>query len=189
MERIKRTLRAPSNYKDADKIAAYIEEKALDKWQYTAIDGLGQIVCIAWAVEDEPVKWLIGDEQQMLVRFLTETELHNCYVIGHNVINFDLRFIKQRCYVNNVIDANKTLPFYSRFNDSKVFDTQQAWAGYNGYVSLSNLAYALGIETDPEDISGSQVYDYWKAGNMDAVVRHCVSDVETVRKVAKRMGV
>jgi hypothetical protein len=56
IERLVAKIEAPSNYKDAEKITAYRNEKAADAVNRTALSGLfGRICVAAWAINNFPV--------------------------------------------------------------------------------------------------------------------------------------
>src|SRR5437868_524740 len=66
-------------------------------------------------------------------------------VVGHNIINFDLPFIFQRCLANNI--AVKPFVDLSNFNVLGVYDTMRAWwLGGRNRVALDDIAWALGLE-------------------------------------------
>ena len=56
----------------------------------------------------------------------------------------------------------------------------------NKYTKLKDICEFLGIE-QKDEIDGSQVWDAYKAGQMDKIIEHCESDVKAVRELYKRM--
>ena len=64
----------------------------------------------------------------------------------------------------------------------------QAWAGYKGRISQDNLAKALGIPGKPDDIDGSKVWDFVKAGKVDRVAEYNTYDVATVVEIHRRIN-
>lgn len=105
--------------------------------------------------------------------------------IGHNVVNFDIRFIWQRAIVLGI----KMPGWFPR--DPKpwghdVFDTMTAFAGQRGTVGLDKLCIALGLE-GKGDIDGSMVGDLWAAGEYDRIAEYCKADVERTRAVHRKM--
>ena len=65
-------------------------------------------------------------------------------------------------------------------------DLMRVWASdYRDYVSLANCAKFLGIPHDGGD--GSEIYDLWKANDMNAIAEHCKRDIETVKKIYQRI--
>jgi hypothetical protein len=207
-------IKAPANYKDADKIADYIAGKRAeieagieDKWRKTSFDGaLGHICVIGMAVDGgEPVAIYSHEygnplaERNMLAQFFEAVELAGSRAlsggtrstvapvfVGHNLIDFDLRFIFQRAVMLG-IKPPACIPFDAKPWDKSVFDTMTAWAGVRNRVSLDKLCKAFGIETPKDGIDGSKVWDYVKAGKIDEVAAYCARDVEATRKVYKRL--
>jgi hypothetical protein len=152
----------------------------------TSFDGaFGRILCIGYAVDDEPTDVLIGDERDILVRFWELARSVSHYV-GHNVMDFDLRFIYQRSIVCGV-RPSVNLSF-ARYRCDPIYDTMKEWVKWSKTnVGLEHLALALGIPTPKEGIDGSQVFDFYKAGKLDEIADYCKRDVETTRAVYKRM--
>src|SRR5205085_5538680 len=67
-------------------------------------------------------------------------------LVGHNIVNFDLPFIFQRCLVNNI--TVKPLVDLSEFRVAGVYDTMRSWwLGGRNRVALDDIAWALGIES------------------------------------------
>jgi hypothetical protein len=152
----------------------------------TSFDGaFGRILCIGYAVDDGPVDALTGDECDILVRFWDLARSASRYV-GHNVMDFDLRFIYQRSIVCGV-RPSVNLSF-ARYRSDPIYDTMKEWVKWSSTsVGLEHLALALGIPTPKEGIDGSQVFDFYKAGKLDEIADYCKRDVETTRAVYKRM--
>jgi len=147
-----------------------------------------RILCLAYALEppaDFPVAVLGGDEREILQSFwklATETNLF----VGHNVLDFDLRFIHQRSMIHQ-IKPSRELPF-ARFRSAPIFDTMHEWSKWGReHVSLDLLARALGIPSPKECLDGSKVYPYYLAGKLAEICEYCKCDVDTVRQVYRRL--
>ncbi len=147
-----------------------------------------RILCLAYALEppaDSPVAVLGGDEREILQSFwklATETNLF----VGHNVLDFDLRFIHQRSMIHQ-IKPSRDLPF-ARFRSAPIFDTMHEWSKWGReHVSLDLLARALGIPSPKECLDGSKVYPYYRAGKLAEICEYCKCDVDTVRQVYRRL--
>lgn len=154
----------------------------------TSFDGtFGRILCLGYAENDEPVKVINGDgnEAGMLAEFW-EIARNKDLFIGHNVMDFDLRFIYQRSIINN-IKPSKDLNF-ARYRNFPIFDTMREWTKWaNGAIGLEALALALGLPTPKDGIDGSQVYAFYQKGKVEEICEYCKRDVETTRKVYKKM--
>jgi hypothetical protein len=198
---------APSNYKDADKIAEYCASKKAalqaefvsnlqQKINATGLDGaFGQVFCVGWAAEDdEPTTSYGMDERTVLENFgkslrVRAGEQHTTTVIGHNVSAFDLRFLQQRFIVNGIrppfviARAAQAKPWEM----DKVFDTMVQWAGVGGRISLERLCLALSLPSPKGELDGSKVWQFVQDGRHDEVARYCERDVQTARAVHRRM--
>jgi len=108
-------------------------------------------------------------------------------LVGHNVINFDLPFIFQRCLVNNI--AVKPFIDLSEFRVQGVYDTMRGWwLGARKPVALDDLAWALGIESSKtSEVEGSRVFELYQAGKLAQIREYNLNDVRVTRKVYERM--
>jgi predicted PolB exonuclease-like 3'-5' exonuclease len=147
-----------------------------------------RILCLAYALEpppDAPVSVLRGDEREILQGFwqlASETSLF----VGHNVLDFDCRFIYQRSVIHQ-IKPSRELPF-ARYRSAPVFDTMHEWSKWGReHMSLGLLAQTLGIPSPKESLDGSKVYPYFRAGRIDEICDYCIGDVITVRQVYRRL--
>src|SRR6185436_13737365 len=108
-------------------------------------------------------------------------------IVGHNIINFDLPFIFQRCLANNI--AIKPFIDLSEFHVRGVYDTMRAWwLGGRNRVALDDIAWALGIESSKtSEVEGSRVFELYQAGRLAAIREYNLNDVRVTRKVYERM--
>ena len=203
-------IKAPSNYKDEVKIAEYIAAKRVeieasfdDRYRKTSFDGaMGQIVCISYAINDsEPVNLYAYNngvgEDDLIAAFYRDIKLHydpsnqqRPVFIGHNILNFDLRFLFQRSVMLG-IKPPMMIPFKAKPWDDSVFDTMTAWAGVGNRVSLAKLCNVFGLAAKGseigEEIDGSKVWDFVKAGRIEEVSTYCGGDVVRTREIYKRL--
>ena len=192
-------IEAPGNYKKPESIEKWKQEKgreeAEQQYRKTALDGLyGEICSIAWAIDDDEVQSYTRDESlseaallSRFLQFISEAKSRTRPVwVGHNILEFDLKFLQQRFWVNNINPAEYgvVLPVNER-HGTHVFDTMKAWAGWRGYVKQDALCKAFGLPVS--DMDGSQVYDAWLAGEYEKIREYNESDVETVRELYRRM--
>ena len=108
-------------------------------------------------------------------------------LVGHNLIGFDLPFIFQRCLVHCI--SAKPLVDLSEYRVRGVFDTMHAWwLGAKRFVSLDDIAWALGIESSKTATAeGSKVFELYQAGKLDEIREYNLNDVRVTRKVYERM--
>ena len=168
-----------------------VAEKA---WRKTALNGgYGQIYCIGVAMGyKEPFVIQMDNEKEMLQCFFAKIneavkELHSHHgsivFIGHNV-EWDLRFLYQRCVINGVEPTVELI--HSKYSPH-VFDTMQQWAGFGNRISLDDLCQILNIPTPKQGIDGSQVWDFVQQGKGQEVMEYCRRDVAAVQAIYRRM--
>ena len=205
-----KAIKAPSNYKDAVKIEEYVNAKKIeieasfdDRYRKTSFDGaLGQIVCISFAIDDgEPVnlyasQWATS-EALVIKSFYDAIKLNynpssqqRPVFIGHNVVNFDLRFLFQRSVMLG-IQPPLFVPFKAKPWDDTVFDTMIQWAGVGNKVSLAKLCKVFGLAAKGseigDEIDGNKVWDFVKAGRIEDVAKYCGGDVSRTRDIHKKL--
>lgn len=189
------TLPAGQDRHDALKNIHKTKSKKSKKYQKTFKDlinstnfdgAFGRIFCIAYAINDEPVKALVGSEKQILEKFWELVKDVNLF-IGHNVLDFDLRFIYQRSIILK-IKPSRDISF-RRYSSDVVFDTMHEWNKwvFGNSCSMDYLAHAMDLPTSKDEMDGSQVYDYYKSGKFEEIVKYCKKDVELNRKIYRRM--
>ena len=130
------------------------------------------------------------DEKKALLRFIQYMkgfDIETDELVGHNIIGFDLPFIFQRCLVHCI--SAKPLVDLREFNVRGVFDTMHHWwLGAKRFVSLDDIAWALGIESSKtEVVEGSKVFDLYHAGRLAEIREYNLNDVRVTRKVYERM--
>jgi ketosteroid isomerase-like protein len=131
------------------------------------------------------IEALQGEEPDIIKGFWRLAEDCNLFV-GHNVLDFDLRFIYQRSIIHQ-IKPSRDIPF-ARFRNAPIYDTMQEWSRWGReHVSLDALSRALGIPSPKETLDGSKVYPYYRAGKLAEIIEYCKRDVESARKVYRRL--
>lgn len=205
-DEIAANIKPPGNMKKADTIAAW---EANDKpsaieeaWLRTAFDGTdGEIILIGFAHRDDSIAVVraptLGDERALIEEafermddVLVPGDNGRLTVVGHNVVDFDLRFIWQRAVIHGIKPPD-WMPFHRAPWDSAVFDTMFAWAGAGRKVSLDRICRVLGVATKGteigEDMDGSRVWEFYSSGRLDELETYCAGDVSRVREIFKRM--
>jgi hypothetical protein len=130
------------------------------------------------------------NEKKSLLAFLEFMKDFDCEtdeIVGHNLIGFDLPFIFQRCLVHCI--PAKPLVDLSEFRVRGVFDTMHHWwLGAKRFVSLDDVAWALGIESSKTATAeGSKVFDLYQEGKLAEIREYNLNDVRVTRKVYERM--
>lgn len=195
------TIEPPGNISKTETIAAWHAEKKpgiIDEaWKKTSFDGAhGHICVIGYAFDDVPSKYIssnnwLKDEASILQKFYSMVDEYcnaspNCrpIFIGHNLVEFDLRFMFQRSVVLGV-KPSRHIPFSAKPWDDNVYDTMIRWGARSG-SSLDKITRAIGL-SGKGDINGSMVWDYVKSGRLAEVAQYCRHDVELTRDLYRRM--
>jgi len=174
------------------KLAKYNKEtKSKEEiYRQTAISGdFGRIFCIGYAINNQPVEIIKGEEIEILKKWWQIANSADLFV-GHNIMDFDLRFIFKRSVVNKIKPTAKHLNLsFARYKSFPIFDTMREWEKWSqSFVSLDVLAKALSLKSSKTDvIDGSKVYDYYQKGKYQEIYDYCKKDVELTRQVYKRM--
>jgi hypothetical protein len=136
---------------------AWVAERQASRVQVLT-DGTGQ----TWPMEPEPV-----------------------HLVAHNAA-FDVPYLRNRCIALGVKPSFR-LPGGMDRPGKHYTCTMLEWAGYGGKVSLRRLALALGLPDPKGGMEGSQVYDAWQAGHVEAIAAYNLSDARMVKAIAERM--
>jgi predicted PolB exonuclease-like 3'-5' exonuclease len=124
------------------------------------------------------------------MRFLNLAHLDmNTVFVGHNISSFDLRFLMQRCIINNVkMNPVLKLACQAKAWDKLIGDTMLIWnPDRDRRISLDRLCKALGVKTSKGDMDGSKVYETYLAGDLTKIADYCREDVRAVRECYNRM--
>ena len=147
-----------------------------------------KILCLCYAIEPpvgSEVQVLEGEETEIITNFWKLAVDCNLFV-GHNILDFDLRFIYQRSIIHQ-IKPSRELPF-ARFRSAPIFDTMHEWSKWGlEHASLDLLSRTLSIPSPKESLDGSKVYPYYRAGKLADIVNYCKCDVDSVRRVYRRL--
>jgi predicted PolB exonuclease-like 3'-5' exonuclease len=147
-----------------------------------------KILCLCYAIEPpvgSEVQVLEGEETEIIKNFWKLAVDCNLFV-GHNILDFDLRFIYQRSIIHQ-IKPSRELPF-ARFRSAPIFDTMHEWSKWGReHASLDLLSRTLSIPSPKETLDGSKVYPYYRAGKLADIVNYCKCDVDSVRQVYRRL--
>lgn len=161
---------------------------------------MGQVVCIGFAIDDGDVDCVMTGSEGA-VEHTTLCLFHDAIVaaldtpryksrrpkwIGHNIINFDLRFLAQRAMACGVHELLDLLPLDAKPWSDNVYDTMTRWAGHGNRISLDDLCWALGLD-GKSGMTGADVWPMYQRGEYERIRQYCAEDVERVRRVYYRM--
>jgi hypothetical protein len=185
-----------------DKKHSKFEKEDFDEFvAKTSFDGaFGRVLCIGYAVDDESpqIFYNENDEKKTLREFWDLVNAisispsnpqypdYGVVFIGHNVMDFDLRFLYQRSIVLGVPPAYDIN--FARYRNYPIFDTMKEWVKWsNNAIGLEYLALALGIPSPKDGIDGSRVAEFHKKGKDKEICEYCKRDVTTARDVYRKM--
>jgi predicted PolB exonuclease-like 3'-5' exonuclease len=186
---------APANYRDAAKIAAYVQEKTADRVASAALDpNLCTIVAIGFLLETHirPDVILCPDERAERAALLEFWRLVACdahqtrTTVGFNSLAFDLPVLMQRSrYLDILPSRSLSLDKYR----SPHLDLLQ-YLTFRGVIKAHSLAFyckRFGIPVEDPDITGADIAGLVARQDWEAVRRHCASDVLATCELAQRL--
>jgi 3'-5' exonuclease len=186
------TLTPPGSMSKADTIAAWYKEKApglaLEAYKKRALDSMeGQIICIGYAIDDMAPIVYSGDEKTVLTDLaagLFSNFSEPFQWVGWNITTFDIPWLWRRAIKHGILDLRNIIP---KGNNKMIIDLMRVWATdpYRDFVSMSSCADFLSIPHSA--VSGADVFDLYKAGDMAAIEQHCREDVTTCREIYRRL--
>lgn len=108
--------------------------------------------------------------------------------VGHNVIDFDLRFLWQRSVMlGRKCPLSIIKALESRY-PRNCYDTMREWSGWRNMVSLEKLALESHLKYGgDEEVTGSELFELFLKGDQKAIFSKNTDDVEAVRKLYMRM--
>lgn len=202
--RVAASVKPPAAMKKADTIAAWEKdskaaaiEEAISKTSFSG--AYGHICCIGWAFDNSApsaLSWPLtkNNETQLLADFFDAASVvlrqkSNIIptIVGHNVANFDIRFLWQRAMVLGIKVPN-WFPRDPKPWGQDVFDTMTAWAGARDTISMDNLCAALGLG-GKGGVDGSMVAEMWANDEFEKIETYCKSDIELTRAIHRKMMV
>lgn len=165
--------------------AATDEQKERIKWMSLS-GATGKVICLSVARSDAAPVAITGSEADIIKAFWEGSRAANLFV-GHNILDFDLRFLVQRSIVLG-IRPSRDIPFI-RFRQSPVYDTMHEWSKWGReHISLDNLCRALGVASSKTGgMDGSLVFPAYLEGRLPEIADYCREDVRAVRDCYKRM--
>lgn len=197
LERCKTKVKPPASIKKPESIdkwyAESAETAAREMFDKSSFDGgRGHICTIAWAKNDDEIKCFhaatLAEEKPLLMAFFNDLDAyHSETLVGHNIIGFDIGFLRKRAIALGVkMPGAYQLPRDPKPWDKKIHDTMVMWAGSGNRVSLDDLCDILNIP-GKDGFDGSMVADAWRNGEHATIAEYCKDDVMRVREIHKRM--
>jgi hypothetical protein len=188
-----------------DVVLSVTGSKSVEDQARTALNGdFGRILCIGYANDDRFDRLRYGvlgwdvereqftcDERQILTEFwemLRGFRPSVDRIVGHNLFDFDLKFIYKRSVVHGV-EPTVELSF-ARYRNQPLFDTMYEWErwGYGSKISLDRLARVLNLPSSKDaGVDGSRVCELFTAGEHRVIHDYCLRDVELTQAIYRRM--
>ena len=168
-----------------------IETVALDPSdEKGALDAMtGRVVCVGMLVDDRKAAKEItfaGEDEARIITGFWDALRPSDAVVGHNVLDFDIRFLQQRSWILG-IQPSRTLDT-RRYYTADVIDTLQLWINWSGNkkgVTLDALGAALGCGRKTGE--GTNVAQWWAERDIDSIKRYCLEDVQLTYRVFCRL--
>lgn len=190
--------KVPKNYRSPEAVAKWMSANRADVLDRTALDSMaGRLWGLGWAFDGEEPRVHVVDHDagafgevaaldalRWDIEHATRAGQRVLTWVGHNVKGFDLPWL-WRLAVKHNHDLAAFIPHDKWGRDA--FDTMEAWAAtdYRAKVGLDAVARFLGVESTWG--SGSQVAEWYRAGDEASMVRHLTEDVRTTRDVYLRI--
>lgn len=179
--------------------------KQKDDCEKSALNGdFGRVLCIGYIKEDERgIEWsgVMGwderseqftcDEQAILTEFwrmMRGFQPETDRIVGHNIFDFDLKFIYKRSIVHGV---RPTVGLsFARYRSQPIYDTMCEWErwSFGSRIKLDRLARVLSLQSSKADgVDGSCIFRLFEQGQHRLVRDYCWHDVELTRAIYRRM--
>lgn len=179
---------APANYKDAEKIRAYIEAAQVRELEKAALDlDLCRIVAIGWAHNDDsPLSMFGEDERKSLTEFWGWVREAGRTVVGFNCLGFDLPVLVRRSQYLGV-----PVPYLNvaKHRHPGIIDMMQVLS-FDGLVRPRSQAFycrRFGITVGADDtVTGADIGRLVEASDWEAVHAHVCADVAKTRALYHR---
>lgn len=170
----------------------------------TALNGdYGRILCIGYCddASDKSASGVLGwndstnnfrdDERATLIEFWELLRGFNTRIdciVGHNIFDFDLKFIYKRSII---LGVKPSVDFsFARYRSQPVFDTMHEWEkwSYGTRVKLDYLARVLSLPSSKDSgIDGSCIASFYALGRHKEIHDYCLRDVVVTRAIYRKM--
>ncbi len=171
------TPKAPSNYKDAEKIAAYIAEKQADERKSMSLDPtVGRIVALGYGCSVQ-VCPTIEDERIALTDFWHAWVDCPLPKVGYNVLAFDLPFLRMRSIILNVAYPNLILSKYKVLGVTDLMLDLHPVADRGDYKSMNFWIKRLGLDVPVDKTTGADVAAMFASSDFAGISTHCEIDL------------
>lgn len=140
---------APGNIKDPEKIKAAIVEKEKEWLDKLALSAMTGRILVSGFLHSK-IEYVEGEEKQIVKETIERLDTYvdtGCYVVGHNIIGFDLPFLTRRAFKYGISLPSTLKLSKGRYWNDQFIDTMLLWSAgnYQDRISLDNLGKFLGV--------------------------------------------
>lgn len=167
-----------------------IETVALDpNDEKGALDAMsGRVVCVGMLIDDGQIVTeitLADEDERRLITEFWRTVAPNDVLVGHNVLEFDVRFLCQRSWILGIQPSRKvdTRKYYS----GDVLDTLQLWTNWGNKKGATLDALGLALGCGGKTGNGANVAKMWAERDIDGIKSYCQEDVRLAYRVFCRL--
>ena len=185
-------IKAPDNYKDPLKIAAYVEEKRAKQIADAGLDlDLCEIVAIAINFPTESYcqtreAWSEDGMLNGFWRFVRTIQREGGNLVGFNCLQFDLPVLLRRSLY---LGVDVPVLQIDKYRHDGVIDLQHelSFGGRMTWRSLAFYAKRFGIPHD-DSVTGADIAGLVQASDWAKVEAHCRADTQATAALAVRCG-
>lgn len=182
-------VRAPSTYKDPEKIKAYVKDKFAERVETAGLEpDLCEIVAVGWMCDGDDVASVYtraeSTDEWSLVEDIWEA-IGTRAIVGFNVLGFDLPVLIRRSQLLGVKYPDLNL---DRYRTPHVDLLEKLT--FNGKLTYRSLGFYLRRFGLPHDdtVTGADIAGLVAEGRWEAVGAHCRADVQGTAALARRLG-
>ena len=171
-------------------IIQYLMDKKISKERRSLDANYSKIIVISVKDENKINLFYNDDEKQLLEEFWKYLkDKKDFMIVTHNGYKFDIPFLVLRSCINNVkvpvsINLNRW-----QMEKSNHFDIMMFFSQYETFTNpnLEILGKLHDIEVSGSRISGSDIEELYKNGEIDKIKERCKQDVELIDKIFKKL--
>lgn len=158
-----------------------------DYTYFASIHGdFGKVVCISLGFLTDDgflkLKSFAGDDEMAILKdFNGIIQSHRGIFVHYNGLNFDIPFLLQRMAHHGIAPANSRFTDLRRYSTNPHFDVMMHYYNWDmqKVLPLGILAELHSMPSPKEDLAGDQVYDSYRNGEWERIIRYCEFDTAT----------
>lgn len=185
-------VKAPGNYRDEAKIAAYCAEKQAEKVDKAALDpDLCRIVALGFMAEDSGIgPAVFGCRDEIAERAALGVfwqVLSGHQIVGFNVVGFDVPVLLRRSLYLGVKVPRLQV---EKYRHPQIIDLmlELSFNGMLDYHSLTFYTKRLALDVPEDTHTGADIPGLIAAGDWAAVEAHLTADLYKTAALAERLG-